>query len=152
MSVELNEYLDNQNVQVFKLIDGTTVIAKVIDKDSSGFLLAKPHELGIEERDNRTDIFMNEWLYGCDANEVLLTVDKILAHSQASRDMKDFYSKSMIRHKISDLIKDYGIPQNNPSSKFDFIQSIIDGLVPKDSIDPNVEEQLNRRWNWPNDL
>ena len=100
MSIELNEYLMNLPIYVFKLIDGNTIIAKLLETDESGVIVSNPHQLDLHEHGNKLDIIMNEYLFGCNTNEVIITFDKIIVQSEADLPMKNFYSKTMLKDKV----------------------------------------------------
>ena len=156
MSTELDQYLKSQPIHIFKLIDGSSIIGRLDENDETGVIISKPHELVLIENGERCDIAMNEWLFGCDAEEVMVTYDKILAYSEASLSMKNFYSKAIMRQKISALFELHGknqMKKKSPGSIADeLFQSFFNDLDSKDTYKSKEEEQRRRRWNWPDEL
>ena len=132
MSKELNEYLRKMPVHVFKLVDGDTIIGKLIDSDENDVVIAKPHELGIIENGNRLDISINEWLYGCDADEVLISQQNIITHTEASMSMKNFYSKCVLKGRIHQLVTDLN-PKSKSTNPMNIFESLLNGLEQQDS-------------------
>ena len=133
MSKELNEYLTNMPVHVFKLVDGNTIIGKLIDSDENDVVIAKPHELGVlETSKNSMDVCINEWLYGCDAEEVLISQKNIITHSEASMTMKNFYSKCVLKTKIHQMVSDLN-PKSKSVNPMNIFESLLNGLEQQDS-------------------
>ena len=135
MSVELNEYLMDLPIYVFKLVDGNTIIAKLIDNDESGVIISNPHQLDLFEGDRKIDIIMNEWMYGCGKNEVIITLDKIIAQSEADLPMKKFYSKVMLKEKLHQSLSDRlkSKQKKRPPTSMEWFFSFLDGLEQQDS-------------------
>jgi hypothetical protein len=169
MSKELNEYLSNLPIHVFKLIDGSSVIARILDEDDDGFILGRPFEIKLGRGRRGLDLELYEWLYGCDAKDTFIAEETIMAHHEATMKLKNFYSKSLLQMKIDEVAEDLDsldelkdeLQIENP---FDFIKGIIDGLEPKDSLEdeeyeeeedfnkPSQNEQYKRRFEWPEEL
>ena len=135
MSVELNEYLMDLPIYVFKLIDGNTIIANLVDNDETGVIISSPQQLGLTENKEQIDLFMNDWMYGCGKNDIIITTDKIIAQSEANLQMKKFYSKYMLREKIHQTLSDNleRKKKKRPQSPIEMFFSLLDGLEQQDS-------------------
>tara|TARA_Y100000004_G_scaffold97210_1_gene108808 strand:+ start:4322 stop:4816 length:495 start_codon:yes stop_codon:yes gene_type:complete len=163
MSSSFNDYLKDQPIHVFKMVDGSTVIANLIEDAGDEVYISKPQEISLCELNKKghVEILLNEWLFGTDAEDVIIHSDKIITHSPATAKMKNFYSKCLIQTKISKLAKELNLKKSMKKDlhPFDLFQSFIDGLEPKDTFEEeyseepfNYEEYNKRRWEWPSDL
>ena len=147
MSSEFDEYLDKLPIHVIKLTEGTTLIAKFIDDDGEQTLLSHPMELDISQIDGKLELFMNEWLYGCNTEDIIIHNENILTHAEANRKLKNFYSKCMIQERLNDLIAELFHP--GLQTKSDFLESFIEGLEPKDSTeDEDILSPWKDRFEW----
>lgn len=149
MSIEFNSYLDGLPIHVIKLTDGSTLIANFIEDDGEETLITKPFvmELMPFEDAGKNELFMQEWLYGAETEEVIINNNKIITHAVANRKLKKFYSKVLLQEKISGMVdemNDLKIPNMT-----DVFQSIIDGLEPKDSTeDEDILSPWRDRMQW----
>ena len=148
MSREFDSYLDKLPIHVIKLTDGSTIIAKFIEDDGEQTLLAKPMELQtLPLSSGKNELVMQEWLYGCSGDDVIINNYNILTHAEANRQMKDFYSKCLIQEKLGQMVDEIGkdLFQNHA----EFISSFIDGLEPKDSTkDEDILGPWRDRFEW----
>ncbi len=149
MSIEFNSYLDGLPIHIIKLTEGSTLIAHFIEDDGEETLLSKPFAMEVMpfEDSGKSELFMQEWLYGAETEEVIISNDKIITHAVASRKLKKFYSKVLLQEKISGMVdemQDLKIPNMT-----DVFQSIIDGLEPKDSTeDEDILSPWRDRMQW----
>ena len=91
---------------------------------------------------------MYEWLYGCDTTETFIDQRHVIAYHEAQLKMKNFYSKCVIRAKLDEAHDDLLSDLNENSfigNPFEFMQSLLDGLEPKDST-PKQEEDILKPW------
>ena len=133
MSVEFNTYLDGLPIHIIKLTEGSTIIAHFIEDDGQETLVSKPFIMELMSFDDsgKSELFLQEWLYGAETEEVIISNDKIITHAVANRKIKRFYSKVLLQEKISGMVdemQDLKMPNMS-----DIFKSIIDGLEPKDS-------------------
>jgi hypothetical protein len=154
MSSELNQYLRKQPIYVFKLAEGSTIIARVIKnaEATEGLIyISQPQTLKLEGGKKKSEIIMHEWLYGCDAKKVAIDVLNIIAMSEASLKMKNFYSKVLLQDRLHNMALELGLNEleEDDLSFTDFISSFIDGLEPKDSTeDEDILGPWRDRFNW----
>ncbi len=157
MSDELNEYLDSLPVTVFKLITGETIIARIVEEppeEELPFILSQPYLIDLETSKGMAQIGMHEWLFGCDATEVFIDQHNIITYHEATFKMKKFYSKILIRNRLDDdneLIDDDDTEEDSKvtPNPFEFLQSLIDGLEPKDSTeDEDILSPWRNRMEW----
>ena len=145
MSVEFNTYLDGLPIHIIKLTEGSTIIAHFIEDDGQETLVSKPFIMELMSFDDsgKSELFLQEWLYGAETEEVIISNDKIITHAVANRKIKRFYSKVLLQEKISGMVdemQDLKMPNMS-----DIFKSIIDGLEPKDST-PKQEEDILKPW------
>ena len=92
---------------------------------------------------------MYEWLYGCDTTETYIDQRHVIAYHEAKLKIKNFYSKCVIRAKLDDDLENElfnsVINKSNKENPFEFLQSLIDGLEPKDST-PEEEDDILKPW------
>jgi|LULE01.1.fsa_nt_gb hypothetical protein len=156
MSTELNQYLKSQDIRVIKLVDGSTIITEVVDQDESGLMVSKPQELLLlDDEKNRAQLHMNAWMYGCDLNEVIICFDKIIAHGEASLELKDFYSKVILKRRLSAMSDQF--KKLNKVNTFiptisEVMKALFDGLEQQDLSDPNDDAFRKRRYRFPDEL
>ena len=157
MSDELNEYLDSLPVTVFKLITGETIIARIVEEppeEELPFILSQPYSIDLETSRGVAQIGMHEWLFGCDATEVFIDQHNIITYHEATFKMKKFYSKVLIRNRLEEddeLIDDDDTEEDGKvtPNPFEFLQSLIDGLEPKDSTeDEDILSPWRDRMQW----
>lgn len=159
MSDDLNEYLDSLPVAVFKLITGETIIARIVEEppdEELPFILSQPYRVHLEQSRDRAQISMHEWLYGCDAVEIFIDQCNIITYHEATFKMKKFYSRVLIRNKLEDeemLDEDDDVNMEEENkvigNPFEFLQSLIDGLEPKDSTeDEDILSPWRNRMDW----
>lgn len=155
MSDELDEYLESLPINVFKLVNGETIIARIVEEppdEELPFILSQPYVLNLDTSIGRGGLSMHEWLYGCDAQEVFIEQSDIIATHEAILKMKNFYSKCVIRNKIEEdeFDDEFDSEEDNKSiSPFEFLQSLIDGLEPKDSTeDEDILSPWRNRMEW----
>jgi hypothetical protein len=169
MTQELNNYLSKLPIKIFKLIDGSTIIAKVLEDDGEEIMVSKPHEMDLITGDSkhRGNLVMNEWIYGCEQDEdIVIHHDMIMTDANASLKMKDFYSKAVLQNRLESLADSLDLKPNDSKSLFDdglhpfeSLLSFLDGLEPKDSTmyDKYTGYKFQkpfqeRRWDWPSEL
>ena len=152
MSDELDQYLDSLPINIFKLSNGETIVAKIVEEppdDELPFIVSQPFVLEVDlGYTGKGQICMHEWLYGCDAKETFIEQHHIIAYHEAKLKMKNFYSKCLIRAKIDeseDELLDEVEDKKITSNPFEFLQSLIDGLEPKDS-SADDEEDILKPW------
>jgi len=150
MSKELDEYLDNMPIFVFKLVDGGTIIGEIMDNDGKEILLSNPQEIALinSEDGSMNNIYMNEWIYGSDSSEVLINCDKVIAKSEASIKLKNFYSKVNLQNKVKTLAKEMGMNGDTVFDSLSFVKSLFNGLDNKDYSDGNDDDFHSRRFNF----
>jgi len=147
MSKDFDAYLDKLPIHVFKLTDGSTIIARFIEDDGEETFISKPMEIECSQYEGKMELFMNEWLYGCPAEDVIIHNTNIFTHAEANRKLKNFYSKCMLQERLSDLVDEIG--KDLFLSHSDFISSFIDGLEPKDSTeDEDILSPWRDRMQW----
>ena len=123
MSKELEQYLDELDIHMIRLVDGSTILAKIVDEDDKMFLLQYPHEVCLHEATNALDMSIHDWMFLSDDSEVMIQKSNVLCHSQANILTKNFYSKVVLRNRIKSMFT-----KENTSFGSKFIDSIIDGL------------------------
>ena len=74
-------------------------------------------------------------MYGCGKNEVIITLDKIIAQSEADLPMKKFYSKVMLKEKLHQSLSDRlkSKQKKRPPTSMEWFFSFLDGLEQQDS-------------------
>tara|TARA_Y100000004_G_C8927274_1_gene418196 strand:- start:711 stop:1226 length:516 start_codon:yes stop_codon:yes gene_type:complete len=154
MSSELNQYLRKQPIYVFKLAEGSTIIAKIV-KDAAAeeglIYVSQPHTMKLDSGKNKSEVIIHEWLYGCDAKRVPIDVLNIIAMSEANLKMKNFYSKVLLQDRLHSLALELGLNEieSDNLTFSDFISSFIDGLEPKDSTeDEDILSPWRDRMEW----
>ena len=152
MSDELDQYLDSLPVHIFKISTGETIITKIVEEppdDELPFIVSNPFVLEVELGPRgKGQIAMYEWLYGCDTTETFIDQRHVIAYHEAQLKMKNFYSKCVIRAKLDEAHDDLLSDLNENSfigNPFEFMQSLLDGLEPKDST-PKQEEDILKPW------
>ena len=106
MSKELNQYLRSVPVYQFRLVDGTTILAKLIDiDDSNNVHLEDPHEVHLEPSNDIFDV--------------------------ANLQTKDLYTKAILQTRIRDMIGEF--KRDHVVDTSDMFKSFIDGLDSLDS-------------------
>ena len=149
MSVEFNTYLDGLPIHIIKLTECSTIIAHFIEDDGQETLVSKPFIMELMSFDDsgKSELFLQEWLYGAETEEVIISNDKIITHAVANRKIKRFYSKVLLQEKISGMVdemQDLKMPNMS-----DIFKSIIDGLEPKDSTpDEDILSPWRDRMQW----
>jgi hypothetical protein len=151
MSIELDQYLEKQPIYQFKLMDGTTIVAKLCDIDDNNQVhLEEPHEVHYREGDTQMSIALHKWMYMSDETRTSISLDHVLAYSELNVDSKSFYSKAILKAKV-DVLKKELQKRENQSIFSDVVNSIIDGLDNQDYVDPlsdwNFDDYNNDRWN-----
>ena len=149
MSVEFNTYLDGLPIHIIKLTEGSTIIAHFIEDDGQETLVSKPFIMELMSFDDsgKSELFLQEWLYGAETEEVIISNDKIITHAVANRKIKRFYSKVLLQEKISGMVDD--IQDLKMPNMSDIFKSIIDGLEPKDSTpDEDILSPWRDRMQW----
>ena len=133
MSKELDQYLDSMPVYQFRLVDGSTVLAKLIDiDDSNNVHLQDAHEVHLEESNETIfDVSIHKYMYMSEERKLTINLDKVISHSEASRHCKNFYSKAVLHSRMRDMVNDI---QSDHKSTFasDIFKSFIDGLDNQD--------------------
>jgi len=167
MSDELNNYLNNTQINIYKMIDGSTIIARLVEDDGEEIMVSKPQEVMLMPDGKSVQLIMNEWMYGSDEDEdIIIHHDSIMSYSSASYKMKKFYSKCILRNRLDDLADNLNLKSKTSDSSdsietnpFEFLSSILDGLEPKDSSEDEKAEEYKeendfqkRRWEWPSEL
>ena len=84
MSTELNQYLNELSIYMIRLVDGTTIIAKIIDEDTNTFLIQHPHEVHLHEGTRALDMSIHDWMYLSDDTETIIQKDKVISYSEAN--------------------------------------------------------------------
>jgi hypothetical protein len=155
MSDELDEYLESLPINVFKLVNGDTIIARIVElppDEELPFIISQPFSLHLDASLGKGSLSMHEWLYGCNAQEVFLEQSDIIATHEAILKMKNFYSKCVIRNKMED--EDFEEEEDSEEDSeylnpFQFLQSLVDGLEPKDSTkDEDILSPWRNRMEW----
>ena len=129
MSKELNQYLENQPIFMFKLVDGSTVIGRMEDIDTNdNIIIQDPQEVVLHESGRpELDMAMHKYMFLSDERTTLINLDKVISYSEANLMVKQFYSKSILRSRVNDTIR------NKQNSYFsELINSFIDGLDNQD--------------------
>tara|TARA_B100001057_G_C22710853_1_gene895720 strand:- start:605 stop:1114 length:510 start_codon:yes stop_codon:yes gene_type:complete len=152
MSDELDQYLSKLPIYVFKLMDGNTIIARLLkdaDAEEGLVYVSQPQSVVLDGR----QIIMHEYMYGCEANKIHIDTMNIITYSEATLRLKNFYSKCILQAKIDDIALDTGVDNEETEEKelswTDFISSFIDGLEPKDSTeDEDILSPWRNRMQW----
>ena len=120
MSAELDQYLQKQPMFQFRLVDGSTIIGKILDIDDSNIVhLEEAYEVHFDPKD------------GYDTMEICL--HKWMSMSELNIRAKNFYSKAVLKTKVEALSDD--LTRREPGSIFsDVVRSIIEGLDNQDSL------------------
>ena len=143
----MSEEFQELPVHIIKLVDGTTLIARFIEDDGQEILISKPMEIEVAPMKGKVELYMQEWLYGCYGEEVIINNDKIITYALANTKLHKFYSKCMLQERLTDLVSELWDKQvENPT---DYINSFIDGLVPKDDTeDEDILSPWRDRMQW----
>ena len=143
----MSEEFEELPVYVIKLVDGSTLIARFIEDDGREVLISKPMQMDVTPMDGKVEMFMQEWLYSCEAEEVIISSDNIITYAPANNKLRKFYTKCLIQERLSDLISD--LYDKEPENQSDYINSFIDGLEPKDSTeDEDILSPWRDRMQW----
>jgi hypothetical protein len=143
----MSEEFEELPIHVIKLADGTTIIATFIEDDGQETLISNPMEMDVTPMDGKVEMFMQEWLYGCYSEEVIIPNDKIITHAPANKRLRKFYSKCIIQERLSDLVSE--LFNKELDNKSEYIDSLIDGLEPKDyTEDEDILSPWRNRMEW----
>tara|TARA_X000001316_G_C921209_1_gene35536 strand:- start:1270 stop:1728 length:459 start_codon:yes stop_codon:yes gene_type:complete len=151
MSTELDQYLEKQPIYQFKLMDGTTIVAKLRDIDDNDQVhLEEPHEVHYSEDNAQMSIALHKWMYMSDETHTSINLNHVLAYSELNVKSKSFYSKAILKAKVN-VLADELQKRENQSLFSDVVNSIIDGLDNQDYVDPtsdwNFDDYNSDRWN-----
>jgi hypothetical protein len=153
MSKELNDYLNSMDIRVLKLVDGSTIIGKVLDYDDYNMMIEKPQQIGLHDEGLKVDLIMNQYMYGSDDSAVVFNVNKIIASSDASFSLKKFYSKHMLREKVTTLVESTADKKKNkPSDLYNMFETLLNGLEQQGYRDTRDDDFYKRRFNFPDDF
>ena len=137
--LRLVDVITFQDSELTSYLNPNSSYASILSKrsaskvDENDVVIAKPHELGVlETSKNSMDVCINEWLYGCDAEEVLISQKNIITHSEASMTMKNFYSKCVLKTKIHQMVSDLN-PKSKSVNPMNIFESLLNGLEQQDS-------------------
>ena len=147
MSKELDQYLTDVPVYQFRLVDGSTILAKLTDiDDKDNVHLQDPHEVRLEEGSQEIfDVSIHKYMFMSDEREVTISLNNVISYSEANMDTKNFYSKVMLQARIRDMVKE--IKKDHSVSSSDLFTSFIDGLDNQDTT-PKFGNRFGKR-PWP---
>jgi len=147
MSKELDQYLTDVPVYQFRLVDGSTILAKLTDiDDKDNVHLQDPHEVRLEEGSQEIfDVSIHKYMFMSDEREVTISLNNVISYSEANMDTKEFYSKVMLQARIRDMVKE--IKKDHSVSSSDLFTSFIDGLDNQDTT-PKFGNRFGKR-PWP---
>ena len=123
MSTELDQYLNELPIKMVRLVDGSVILAKLIDEDDHTILVQHPYEINLIDNGNILDMALNEYMYLSDDEELTIQKDKILASSDANLKSKDCYSKVILKQKLRKISS-----RNGFSFGSEIINALFDGL------------------------
>lgn len=130
MSKDLDQYLDTLPVYQFKLVDGSTLLAKLYDiDDKDNVHLQDAHEVHLIEEDPAVfDVSIHKYMYMSAERSSIINLDKIITYSEVSLRTKNFYSKAVLQSRLHELYNEFKLDY-----KSDIFKSFIDGLDNKGS-------------------
>tara|TARA_R100000234_G_scaffold111157_1_gene83993 strand:+ start:1977 stop:2420 length:444 start_codon:yes stop_codon:yes gene_type:complete len=132
MSKELNQYLRSVPVYQFRLVDGTTILAKLIDiDDSNNVHLEDPHEVHLQPSHDIFDVAIHKYMFMSDEREITISLDSVISHSEANLQTKDFYTKAILQTRIRDMVGE--LKKEHTVDTSAIFKSFIDGLDNLDS-------------------
>jgi len=132
MSKELDQYLEEQPIFMFKLVDGSTIIGRMQDiDDDDNVVLQDPHEVTLHESGvPALDMAMHKYMFLSDETTTIVNLDKVISYSEVNLIVKKFYSKSVLEGKVASYKKSLADQQSSFSN---LIKAFIDGLDNQDS-------------------
>lgn len=154
MSAELNNYLKTLPIYQFKLVDGSSIIGKLVDIEDDIVHLEETHEVRYHENSkHQVELTMHKWMYLSDEKTTQVNLNHVISYSELNTTSKQFYSKSVLKAKI-EALKDDLMEDGNKSLFSDVFNSIIEGLDNQDSGSDNSSisdwdfgDYNNDRWN-----
>ena len=136
MSAELDQYLQKQPMFQFRLVDGSTIIGKILDIDDSNIVhLEEAYEVHFDPKDgyDTMEICLHKWMSMSDEKTCTINLNHVISHSELNIRAKNFYSKAVLKTKVEALSDD--LTRREPGSIFsDVVRSIIEGLDNQDSL------------------
>tara|TARA_A100001201_G_scaffold127763_1_gene112620 strand:+ start:262 stop:711 length:450 start_codon:yes stop_codon:yes gene_type:complete len=124
MSKELDQYLEDQPIFMFKLVDGSTIVGRMQDiDDKDNIVLEDAREVTLHESGKPAlDMAMHEYMFLSDERITTINLDKVITYSEVTLSVKRFYSKSLLHHKIKQQ------EEFASSTITDLFKAFIDGL------------------------
>jgi len=136
MSAELDQYLQKQPIFQFRLVDGSTIIGKILDIDDANKVhLEEAYEVHFDNNGpTNLEIALHKWMCMSDEKTCIINFNHVISHSELNIKAKEFYSKTILKTKIEGLSGD--LEKKEPNSIFsEVVRSIIEGLDNQDYLD-----------------
>lgn len=128
MSTELDQYLNELPIKMVRLVDGSVILAKILDEDKYTILVQHPYEINLIDGGDMLDMSLNEFMYLSDDTEITIQKDKILSSSNANLKAKNYYSKVILKQKLKTMAAENAFPFGS-----EIMNALFDGLDNQDS-------------------
>ena len=135
MSKDFKQYLSDQPIFMFKLVDGTTVIATLEDIKDNIVTIKDAQEIQlIGDSTLSSDMSIHKWMFMSDERTVNINLDNVLSYSELNNQGKQFYSKVVMKNRVKSMVEDLKKDTESFGGNLtEMFNSLLDGLEQQDS-------------------